>query len=162
MNVDNQEVQKRALGLLQGGKDTFNEAKNKEGREKGYKDFVEGVELLINLSRYMKDNPQAVEIITRKIKEYMVEAKRMKELINAPVDNGGNNNSGPSGSNGNSNGSNKSEGTNEGEKKGTGDKDFVQGLELLINLSMCMKDNPQAVEIITRKIKEHMAEAKRM
>lgn len=95
MNIDTQEVQKQALALLQGGKNKFNAAKTKEEREQGYKEFVEGVELLVRLSRYMKDNPSASEIIKKKIKEYMEEAKKMKELINSgPEPAGGNSNGG--------------------------------------------------------------------
>jgi vacuolar protein-sorting-associated protein 4 len=122
MNIDTQDVQRQALALLQGGKNTFNSGKTKEEREKGYKEFVEGIELLVRLSRYMKDNPQAVEIINKKIKEYMEEAKRMKEMIasgsgGGAASNGtGNSNSGDLGKSGS--------GSGEGDqKKSSGDKD---------------------------------------
>lgn len=123
MNIDTQEVQRQALALLQGGKNKFNSGSTKDERDKGYKEFVEGIELLVRLSRYMKDNPSAVEIINKKIKEYMEEARKMKEMLNS----GG----GPSGSTTGNSGSgdlgkssNGSGGSGEGEgKKGTGDKD---------------------------------------
>lgn len=117
MNIDTQEVQARALALLQGGKNKYNAGQ----REQGYKEFVEGIELLVRLSRYMKDNASAVDIINRKIKEYMDEAKKMKELM---ASGGGNvgaatGNSSSGGDFGKSSGP-SSEGDN---KKNSGDKE---------------------------------------
>jgi vacuolar protein-sorting-associated protein 4 len=120
MNIDTQDVQKRALALLQGGKNTFNAAKTKEQRTEGYKQFIEGVELLVNLSRYMKDNPSAVEILKKKIKEYMDEAKRMKEMCGTDP---GPDLSASSGNSGTGKNSNPGAGDDKDGKKGSGDKD---------------------------------------
>lgn len=114
--VDVQEVQKQALNKLQSGKNIFNGGQNQEEKKKGYDEFVEGIELLYKLSNYMKGNASAEEILKKKVKEYMEEAKKMKEIIsNTPTQaaskpsNDAGKSSGPSGG--------------DGDKKGTGDKD---------------------------------------
>jgi vacuolar protein-sorting-associated protein 4 len=120
MNIDTQEVQRQALALLQGGKNKFTSGSSKDEKDKGYKEFVEGIELLVRLSRYMKDNQSAADIINKKIKEYMDEARKMKEALNSA---GGSNGSTKENS---SNGDlgKSSNGSGEGDnKKGTGDKE---------------------------------------
>lgn len=123
MNIDTQDVQRQALSLLQGGKNAFNGGRSKEEREQGYKQFVEGIELLVRLSRYMKDNPSAVEIINKKIKEYMEEARRMKDMVGSGANTPTNGNSGGDmGKSGGPGGNGAGAGAGD-EKKGTGDKD---------------------------------------
>lgn len=122
MNIDTQEVQRQALTKLQGGKNRYNTAKSAPERQAGYTEFVEGIELLHHLSKYMKDNPPAAEIIKKKLKEYMDEAKKMKDLIpNGPESNQGQGNSNGQGNSGNLG---KSSGPgDENKKSGTGDKE---------------------------------------
>jgi len=45
MNINTQEVQQKAIGLLTDGKTKFNAAKSKKVMEEGYATFVEGIEL---------------------------------------------------------------------------------------------------------------------
>lgn len=81
MNIDTQDVQKRAIQLLQNGKNNFSAARSGEERKKAYDEFIEGIELLVRLGKYMKDTPSAASVINKKTKEYMDEAKRMKDLM---------------------------------------------------------------------------------
>ena len=89
MNINTAEVQQRAIQKLQSGSDKFNNAQSVEDRKQGYNEFVDGIDLLIKLQRYMKDNRNASDILTRKIKEYMAKAKEMKGMINDPISGGG-------------------------------------------------------------------------
>jgi len=116
--VNPQEVQQRATDMLQEGMQIFNEARNKEGLETGYKKFIEGIELLNRLKQYEKNNQYAVKILSEQIKKYIGEATKMKEHIqNAQFNNKSN-----SGINKSSGGSGGNQGGNQGGNTG-GDED---------------------------------------
>jgi len=103
MNINTQEVQKKAIDMLTEGKNMFNNAKNKAEMTEGYNKFIEGITLLNKLKQYEKDNQYAVKILSEKIKQYIEEAQKMQHTIQNTSDKPVNNNRSGGGGNKGSN-----------------------------------------------------------
>ena len=94
-------------------------AQNANDRKTGYNLYVKGIELLIQLQRYMKDNVSVSNMLAQKITEYVGEAKKMKANLDNPNASTSGGFGGPTG--GNNNSSNGNGGNGNHGNSGSGD-----------------------------------------
>lgn len=88
-NFSTTDIQQQALAFLKSGKEQYTSASDISSRKEGYNSYVKGIELLVQLQRYMKDNKAVADMLATRIKEYMSEAKHMQENINDGFSNSG-------------------------------------------------------------------------
>lgn len=63
-NFNMTDVQNKALNFLREGKEKYNNAGSPAQRNEGYDLYIKGIELLIQLQRYMKDNPSVSNMLS--------------------------------------------------------------------------------------------------
>jgi vacuolar protein-sorting-associated protein 4 len=74
-------VQQQAIDFLKIGKELFDNAVSLEKQKEGYENFLKGIELLVRLKQYTKDNKKTSQAIGQKITELLVDCKYMKDQI---------------------------------------------------------------------------------
>jgi vacuolar protein-sorting-associated protein 4 len=74
-------VQQQAIDFLKTGKELFDNAVSLEKQKEGYENFLKGIELLVRLKQYTKDNKKTSQAIGQKITELLIDCKYMKDQI---------------------------------------------------------------------------------